>query len=99
MPHPLLKLSHKRPQEHYIPKLDLWVTLKEINNPGSAWLLPTESSSLLLDCPLAEGVASVQQESNPINKHCLCFRGEKLLADMSLLRREMFSLKTQRTVW
>ena len=46
-------------QTQWLPKLDLQVTSKEINNPVFVWLLPTESLSLLPDCLLAEGVASV----------------------------------------
>jgi hypothetical protein len=67
---------------------------KKVNNPGFAWLHPTESLSLLLDCPLAEGVASVRQKSDPINEDFLCLGREKLLADVSLLRGNVCALKT-----
>jgi hypothetical protein len=83
-----------RIQTRWPPKLDLWVTLKKVNDPGFAWLLLTENLGLLPDCPLAEGVASLGQEFDPINKHSLCLWGEKLLVDMSLSRGDVFAMKT-----
>ncbi len=83
-----------RIQTGWPPELDLWVTSEKINNPSFAWLLLTESLSFLSDCPLAEGVASLGKEFDPINEHSLFLWGKELLVDMSLSRRDMFAMKT-----